>query len=656
MAGRQVFPTLKKRTKLLAYCVLLTAAFPIGALAAELAPLEAYGNLPSISAMALSPSGNRIAYRQTSDDTDIVVVQDVNTSEIIGGTNVARVKPRYVYFADEDRIILVASQTTRREFLRRQYENSAAYVLDVKTSRIRQLLTHADNLYPAQSGLGLVVGQREDRKTVYMPAFTGSQYDRPRYSLFEVRLDRKIEKSIALGTRDTLDWFVDADGRPLIEIAFDNRKNFHRIWARGEGNRRLLYEEETDRPMKYMVGLTPERDALVFGAIDGESDFAAYYQLSVQDGAVDGPLFARDDAGVEQPLTDLNRIVYGVQYSGFLPTYEFADSELNARVERIQSSLGSTAAYLIDWTPDFDTLLFRVSGGWNSGAYVLASRDSPKPRMIAYERPEIPSELVVPTAIFEYQARDGVTIPALLTIRQDVQAKGNAPLIVLPHGGPAAYDRFEFDWLAQFLASRGNAVLQPQYRGSTGFGFKLTELGRGEWGGKMSTDLDDGVKKLIDDGIADPARVGIVGASYGGYAALAAGAFSSFDYRCIVSIAGVSDLPRMLREQRRMFGRDHWVLAYWQDQLASADPERFAPDVISPVNKAEAFRAPVLLIHGKKDTIVPIEQSAVMQKALKRANKEVTLVRLDGEDHFLSKGETRLETLKHIAQFVDRHL
>jgi dipeptidyl aminopeptidase/acylaminoacyl peptidase len=172
----------------------------------------------------------------------------------------------------------------------------------------------------------------------------------------------------------------------------------------------------------------------------------------------------------------------------------------------------------------------------------------------------------------------------------------------------------------------------------------------------MQTDLDDGVEALSRDGMVDPERVCIVGASYGGYAALAAGAFSTTRYRCIAAVAPVADLRRMLQDETLDAGRNHWAVRYWESQVGVERYDWNQLDEISPARHAANFTAPVLLIHGDRDTVVPISQSKAMQQALKRAGKEVELVELDGEDHWLTLGGTRIETLRAIAEFVDTNL
>jgi dipeptidyl aminopeptidase/acylaminoacyl peptidase len=348
--------------------------------------------------------------------------------------------------------------------------------------------------------------------------------------------------------------------------------------------------------------------------------------------------------------------VHGVRFSGFSPTYEFFDPELDARMQKIVNGLTETSTTLVGWSAGFENLVVLVSGGWNSGLYLLFRAGSLEPEIVATVRPDIPADQVVPTQITSYTARDGLEIPALVTALPELREKGRAPLLVVPHGGPASYDRLEFDWLAQYFASRGYVVLQPQFRGSSGFGGDFMRAGFGEWGGKMQTDIDDGVDHLVAKGLVDPDRVCIAGMSYGGYAALAAGAFSPGKYKCVAAVAGVSDLERMLKSDRRKYGRNHWAISYWERQYGGDDFDWDKLAAISPVNFADRFEAPVLLVHGRKDTVVPIKQSKAMERALRKADKDVTLHELKGEDHWLSYGESRLETLTALASFIQQHL
>ncbi|MEJ0022664.1 MAG: alpha/beta fold hydrolase [Alphaproteobacteria bacterium] len=202
------------------------------------------------------------------------------------------------------------------------------------------------------------------------------------------------------------------------------------------------------------------------------------------------------------------------------------------------------------------------------------------------------------------------------------------------------------------MATRGYVVLQPQFRGSAGFGRAWADAGRRQWGGLMQNDLTDGVRDLVRLGAVDPKRVCIVGASYGGYAALAGATLTPELYACAVSVGGIGDLPMMLRwiKARQADQGNPGRLNYWLDHIGPAGDPAVAR--ASPVNNIIAVRAPILLIHGRDDTVVPYAQSAEMAEALKRAGKSATLTPLVGEDHWLSLSQTRTQTLEAMESFL----
>jgi dipeptidyl aminopeptidase/acylaminoacyl peptidase len=252
-----------------------------------------------------------------------------------------------------------------------------------------------------------------------------------------------------------------------------------------------------------------------------------------------------------------------------------------------------------------------------------------------------------------YKARDGAMVPAYLTLPPGSSGKG-LPLIVLPHGGPEARDDYSFDWWAQFLAVRGYAVLQPQFRGSTGFGKPWRVAGYRQWGRLMQDDVTDGAQAMIEQGIAEAGRICVAGASYGGYAALAGAAFTPDLYRCAVSVNGVSDLPQMLGYEKQHAGEESDTLAYWRDHIGpSLDREVVAK---SPLKAVANVKIPVMLMHAVDDTVVPQTQSQSMSRALTTLHKPITYVKLAGEDHWLSQTETRVQVLKEMEKFLDEHL
>jgi dipeptidyl aminopeptidase/acylaminoacyl peptidase len=248
-------------------------------------------------------------------------------------------------------------------------------------------------------------------------------------------------------------------------------------------------------------------------------------------------------------------------------------------------------------------------------------------------RPDIDPKRMQPMQAVRYPSFDGLSIPAYLTL-PGKPAKP-APLIVLIHGGPQARDRWGWDRDVQVFAAHGYAVFQPQFRGSTGFGKKFQEAGYGQWGQAMQDDITAGVHWLVDRKIADPARVCIIGASYGGYAALWGLEKTPELYKCGVSTSGVSDLESFLREESDA-SKDAVAREITNRRIGDPSLMKVAFDSVSPLKHADRITAPLLVAHGAKDERVPISHGKRMVEAMKAQHKDVEWLEFPEEGHSLS--------------------
>jgi dipeptidyl aminopeptidase/acylaminoacyl peptidase len=254
-----------------------------------------------------------------------------------------------------------------------------------------------------------------------------------------------------------------------------------------------------------------------------------------------------------------------------------------------------------------------------------------------------------------FKASDGLEIPVYITTPPQ-SSKKPLPAIVIPHGGPEAHDTPFYDYFAQFLASRGYVIIQPQYRGSSGLGKEFIDAGRGEWGKKMQSDINESVKWAASKGLIDANRVCIAGASYGGYAALAGVTLTPDIYKCAVSIAGISDIKLMLQDEEAQNGFGSTETKYWRKNLGVDGNGMASIIASSPINSADKVRAPILLIHGTKDTTVFINQSEKMERALKSSGKSVKFIKIEGEDHHLQKESSRELILTEMESFLKQNI
>jgi dipeptidyl aminopeptidase/acylaminoacyl peptidase len=378
--------------------------------------------------------------------------------------------------------------------------------------------------------------------------------------------------------------------------------------------------------------------------------------MSAQNGAIEEPLYTHASLDVSSARVDpyTNRVIGAVVGPEEIVWF---DAEIRARQAELDDAFRGESPYIVSWSQDRSRWIVATDRPDHAPAYYLFDSKAGTAKQIASANTDLDRAKLPRRVPYSYRARDGVEIPGYLTRPPD--AEGPLPLVLLPHGGPAAQDVAGFDWLAHALASRGYVVLQPNFRGSGGFGQRWEKAGHGQWGiGVMQHDLTDGVAAVIAAGIADRERVCIVGASYGGYAALAGAAFTPELYRCSAAIAGVADLRDMLSFERGTTGQTSATVSYWRQAMGVEDAESPTDhlNAASPAQHAERVQAPVLLIHGRDDTVVPITQSRAMERALIAAGKSVQFVELEGEDHWLSSPRTRLQTLQALGAFLAEHL
>jgi dipeptidyl aminopeptidase/acylaminoacyl peptidase len=435
-------------------------------------------------------------------------------------------------------------------------------------------------------------------------------------------------------------------------VAEENYRERDRRWAFRTARDGHLQEavsgtEAIDRPD--LLGFDAGGESVVVSLI--ENDDVVWRKLSLKDGKW-GDLFAADGSHAGVVVDETSQRIIGTRLVAQEPRYAFLDPELQERWEWALRQYRGERVELVSLSQNRSKALLLVTGPRSGHRYQVADFDDRLVETVGdvYDGLDVIAEVRPVT----YAAADGYQIPAILTLPPGRPAK-NLPLVVLPHGGPEAHDELHFDWWAQALAAQGYAVLQPNFRGSN-LSLDQVRAGFGEWGRKMQSDLSDGLRYLVAQGIADPRRACIVGASYGGYAALAGATLEPGTYRCAVSVAGISDL--------RAFGR--WIddstrrgektaLRYLDRFLGASSPDDPKLNDISPIKHVQAVGIPVMLIHGRDDTVVPYDQSTDMVKALQRAGKAVEFVSLKKEDHWLSRGETRLQLLNSTVEFLKRN-
>jgi len=341
------------------------------------------------------------------------------------------------------------------------------------------------------------------------------------------------------------------------------------------------------------------------------------------------------------------RRVVGVSYAVEQRETQFFDPAL----ARLRTSLGKALATkpmmtFVDASADEHKLLVFAGSDTDPGRYYVFNKDTHQLAEVLPVRPQLESTKLATVQSISFKAADGTTIPAYLTLPAGSSGK-NLPAIVMPHGGPGDRDEWGFDWLSQFYANRGYAVLQPEFRGSSGYGRAwFQKNGFQSWQTAVH-DIDDAGRYLQTAGIAAPGKLAIVGWSYGGYAALQSGVLEPDLFKAIVAIAPVTDLETLRSEA--------------SDYTSSALVDRFighGPHVQagSPAQNVGRIKAPVLLFHGDRDQNVGVGESRMMASRLKGAGKSVDYVEFTGLDHQLADDDVRAQLLDESDSFLRRSL
>jgi dipeptidyl aminopeptidase/acylaminoacyl peptidase len=342
----------------------------------------------------------------------------------------------------------------------------------------------------------------------------------------------------------------------------------------------------------------------------------------------------------------------GIRYYTETARIKWLDREFAGYQVVFDKSRPDTVNLLVDETADGKRQLWFSYSDQNPGLYSLLDVEKRRITPLAKSRSTIKPEQMATTLGIKYQARDGLLIHGYLTVPVGHKADGKLPLVVMPHGGPWVRDIWGFDPLVQLLANRGYAVLQMNYRGSTGYGDELYQQARKQIGAKIQDDIEDATQWAIQAGVANPQRIAIMGMSYGGYSALFALGRSPGLYRCGISFAGVTDWPAMYEDSDVAESKS--AKRYWREQIG--DPDKEDLKVISPINFADKITAPVLIIQGKRDARVPQDQARRMIAALEKAGRKPQSLFLADVGHNYGDQKKRAEIYKAMVDFLEKNL
>jgi dipeptidyl aminopeptidase/acylaminoacyl peptidase len=606
-------------------------------------PIDALARPPYLSSPMLSPDGNRIAAELTLEDKKWIGIWDVSAGP---GTQPRLYRQqsfdvRWLRWAGPSRL-LVGIQVVRR------YAG-----IDVPVTRIIALDVTSWRGLALQTGEGVVGDDVIFVDPAGTYALVTTQATADQYpDVRRIDLATGASTVVQRARAGIWDWFADRGG--VVRAGVDTTDNRIRLYYRagpGEELRRIdtrRYPQDGSVIEMIRFVQNTDRGIVVTNAVTGR--FAVYdYDFATD---------TRGDAVFEHPQADVTSFIMGPD--GRVDGVAFEDDRrrfhwINPELQRLQATIDRALPGKINWitgrSDDGMRVLIWSSAADDSGTYYLFDRRARRIEPFANPYDQVAEHRLAPVRPVTYKSRDGTDIPGYLTLPPGRPERG-LPLILMPHGGPFARDSWEFDPWVQFLASRGYAVLQANFRGSTGFGRAYVERGFGQWGSGMIDDLEDGVDWLAGQGMIDVRRVCVMGASYGGYVALWAPIRHPDRYRCAISFAGISDLRAMLRYDNRQFAAPRYSRE-WRRRVQGE--ERTDLDAISPLRQAERIRIPLLIGHGARDTNVPVAQSRNLVRALERSAAPMESVFYPEAGHGFARAQDQADFLRRVEAFLARH-
>jgi dipeptidyl aminopeptidase/acylaminoacyl peptidase len=634
------------RTVLSCAAALVAACFSSGGAIADtkppLIPIADFAALPTLKRPLLSPNGRRIAARKIADGNTTLVILDADNPEAtprlipLGKARVAALT-----WAGNQRMLLTL--TVIRNIRGFEYPYLRLLAIDVDTSMTRIIDPKSEGAY---AGDVLYADPSGSWALVSSQSVT---WDYP--SVKRVDLATGQTTVVEKARYNVWDWYADENGVVRAGIAYDN--HHWTVWYRDKPDEKL-------RPLrgKFAKDDDSSVDKFIFRGSESwvvtneRTGRFGLYKYDTKTGAVGEPIFEHPEVDIDVPVYNAaTGAIKAILYDDDRYRVHWLDPDLQALQVKLDAALPSTVNVPIDSSTDEKRVLIFAAGASDPGRYFLLDRSNRQMHAVVAPYPRINPDQLAEVKPVKYQARDGLSLHAYLTLPRGRGAK-NLPLILMPHGGPFARDDWEYDPMVQMLANRGYAVLQPEFRGSTGYGKDFVSKGYGQWGRKMQDDLDDGVDWLVRSGQVDPKRVCIVGASYGGYAAMWGAIRNPERYRCAASLAGVSDLPRLVSYDRKFFSATRYFHE-WRNQVAGTGEGNLGE--VSPINFANRVKVPLLIAHGEEDETVPPSQSHNMVDALTKAGGNVTSIFYKDGGHGFDSAADLEDWLKRLEAFLAKY-
>lgn len=635
---------------ILACCVLPFSTLATGNNKAGVLPLESFYQGERIEQLRLSPDGKRlVALKNIKEDTLIQLIDLVSGESVyLGKTDNKKYRFAWVRWANNTHLLTsfrygdvrgLATKTNETRLFSLEAKAGAELVPMVKAPRGGE---HQSQFQDD------VIKLRFPDDDHFLLGLDREMAGRD--TIYQVNVKTGKASVVQRYKNNVRSWLVDRQGQVRASTDYNDKttESSVRILRPGqtewvEAWRWPAFSEQAismlgfgKDPKDLYISANHEGRLAVFKVDLSKADLPRQLILSHPVYDIEGSLIY--SAARDEPV--------GIYFSDESSRSLFWDEEFRAFQAGLDKALPDTVNYITNLSLDDRTYLVYATNPTNPGLYLLGNRDEKTILPLVETFPGLNEENLVHKEKISYKARDGLNIEGYLSVPKGQTGPG--ALVVLPHGGPFSQDSNSFDTFSAYLANKGYLVFQPNFRGSSGYGHQFLTQAVGQYGMSMQDDITDGTKYLIEQKLADPKRICIMGASYGGYAALLGAARTPDLYQCAISFAGISDL----RELRSSY-RNYMNYNLAKKQLGKDN------DVLeqnSPLNMVEQIKVPVLLLHGTEDRSVPVKQSRMMAEELADEKKVFTYIEIEDGTHHLDYLPHRKQTFEAIDAFLNKYL
>lgn len=623
---------------------------------------EQFGTLPMIKYPSVSPNGEYIAAIYNASDGPSIVISGFGSAEVSTIVQLKKSQDRIedIAWVNSSRLLIVASYS--ENILNRRFRRDRIFSVNTDGTDLVELKTKmppsAASWEIRNAGsLGLVSLLKNDKKHVLLQTY---DYRDEAQAVYKVNVYENDFDKLFVNKFNVHSWVANEKGEVLFGYGTEKSKKItdvNTIWHRNNEqsewkllHKQKAYDGETFTP------IIVENDTLLVKT-DYKTRRSALWSYDIKTGKYIEKLFGHHKYDIDGVIYNADRSkVIGVYYfDDYLREHYFQDEDSQIST-LVKNSFKGYQATIYSRSADKTKMLVYATKDNSPQKFFWLDIKNKKGGLWFSTYPFLEGQPMPNVLPITFDADDGVELTGYLTLPISNNSNSKPPLVVWPHGGPIGVRDYQtFDPYVQFFASQGYAVLQVNYRGSGGFGSNFQASGHHEWGKRMQQDLYNGFDWLKGKDLVDTNKSCFAGYSYGGYAALTAAFQKPEQYRCIVSIAGISDLYTLADKDYRWQGN---IRAHIVNTIGDPTDDKIASELesLSAINHINKIKAPILLMHGRYDTQVRVDQSAGFYDKAKKAGLDVKYVEFEYGTHNLDEADNRLEAFKELNNFLEEHL